>query len=182
MLLLAFGASAGARESADPKRAALEGHLSEGDRQIEAASFAGAAASFEEAVCEATVLSDPAALAKAWSGRGRAQWAVGREREVHRIRRARARACPEGLGDPDQEALLLNNVGLALYSTARHAEALDYYTLALDRSTSAATRALVLLNMGLVFRYQGRFEDSAVGPVRRRSRFGGPRASPGRRR
>ncbi len=161
MLFLAFGASAGARESADPARTALEWLLSEGDRQIEAASFAAAAASFEEAVCEATALSDSAALAKAWTGLARAQWAVGENAKSFESDE-RALALVRGLGDADEEALLLNNVGLALYSTARHAEALDYYALALDRSTSAATRALVLLNMGLVYRYQGRFEDSAA--------------------
>ena len=160
LIAMAFLAAAGAvAEDASPE-AALAAALAEANRLYDVASFPASLRSFEDASCRAQALGDELSLAKAWTGLGRAQWAVGENARSFESDE-RGLALIRGHADADQEALLLNNVGLCLYSTARHAEALDYYTLALDRATSDSMRALVLLNMGLVFRYQGRFEDSA---------------------
>ncbi len=158
MAVLVATAAAAEDQSSEADLAAA---LAEANRLYDTSSFPASSRGFEDAICRAQALGDRASLAKAWGGLGRAQWAVG-ENAKSIESEERALALSRGVADPDQEALLLNNVGLALYSTARHAEALDYYTLALDRAASGAMRALVLLNMGLVFRYQGRFEDSAV--------------------
>jgi CHAT domain-containing protein/tetratricopeptide (TPR) repeat protein len=158
---IAVVAAAGATGQEPSPHAALAATLADAERLYDAASFTASARSFDDAICRASALGDEASLARAWSGLGRAQWAMG-QNTTSLESDERALALVPRPGDRDFEALLLNNVGLGLYSTAHLAEALDYYALALGRAVSASMRALVLLNMGLVFRYQGRFEDSAA--------------------
>jgi CHAT domain-containing protein len=162
VLALAFLASGAAGQASDPRQAApetLDALIMEGNRQNDASSFAAAAKSFEEAACFAEARADTTALAKAWSGLSRALWSLGENRRALEIDERAASLVPR-LEDRDQAALALNNVGLTLYSTGSHSEALDYYTLGLERAAAPATRALLLLNIGLVFRYQGRFAEA----------------------
>ena len=139
--------------------AAVEALLSEGHRLYDASRFREAIRSFEDAVCVATRSGDHAALFRSWDGLSRGRWAVGEYRASLEAEERALATQPPG-DEPDRIALGLNNVGLALYSTGAHGEALDYYTLALDQAESPATRALVLLNIGLVFRFQGRFSEA----------------------
>ena len=131
----------------------------EGNRLYDGSRFRDAAQVFEDAICVATRTGDRLGLARGWNGLSRAQWALG-ENAPSLASEERALALQQQGDDPDFMALALNNVGLSLYSTGAHGEALDYYTLGLERAASPGTRALLLLNVGLVFRYQGRFPEA----------------------
>ncbi|HEY1434191.1 MAG TPA: CHAT domain-containing protein [Thermoanaerobaculia bacterium] len=159
LLALAVGASGARAQTSAVAPSALESLLAEGNRQYDASRFREAIGIFEEVLCRAAAPPDDAASAKAWHGLSRAQWALG-ENAQSLASEERALALQPRGSDPDREATMLNSVGLALYSTGAHAEALDYYNLGLERATAPATRALLLLNVGLVLRYQGRFAES----------------------
>jgi len=133
--------------------------LETAERQLESSQFAAARQNLEEAACLATRLSNDTSLAKAWTGLARADWATGENARALEFDE-RALEIRSRLGDPEPLALALNNVGLDLYSTARHGEALDYYDAGLEQAVTPSTRALLLMNIGLVFRYQGRFAEA----------------------
>lgn len=162
--LAAAGGSRLASAQANEKRPGfarerLEASLADGTRRLDASDFDSARRLFEEAICWAAELNDQPSLAKAWTGLGRAQWSTG-DNSRSLASNERALEIRARLGDPEPFALALNGVGLSLYSTGRHAEALDYYFRGLERAVTPETRALVLLNIGLVFRYQARFQDA----------------------
>lgn len=159
LALLALESRAQTRASDGTVPGSVPTLLAEGNRLYEASRFRDAARVFEDARCAASAAADRPGLIKAWDGLSRTQWALG-ENAASLASEETALALQREGDDPDQVALALNNVGLCLYSTAVHAEALDYYTLGLERATSPGTRALLLLNVGLVFRYQGRFAEA----------------------
>ena len=162
-LLLGLATVSAATQTPDAARAdgpeQLQASLAESARRLDASQFAPARESLAEAMCWAAELSDDASMARAWAGLARSQWAEGENSRALESDE-RALAIRERLGDPEPLALALNNVGLDLYSTGHHAEALDYYFRALEQAVTPATHALVRMNIGLAFRYQGRFEEA----------------------
>ena len=159
MLIAALSWCVSATAEEPPIVSSAEALIAEGNRLYDASRFPDAARTFEDAICEARRGDDRVGLARGWNGLSRAQWALG-ENASALASEERALALQREGDDPDFAALSLNNVGLSLYSIGAHAEALDYYTLGLERAASPGTRALLLLNIGLVFRYQGRFTEA----------------------
>ena len=160
MLLAVFSCLASAAaEEPDAAASATGSLVEEGNRLYDASRFRDAARVFEDAVCQAAAAGDRLGEARGWNGLSRAQWALG-ENARALASEERALALLRDGDDPNFAALALNNAGLALYSTGAHAEALDYYGLGLERARAPGTRALLLLNIGLVFRYQGLFPEA----------------------